>query len=66
MKATTTSRWTASGLAILALTGALSLGACSDGTNDVTNDPVDKSSTTPPEEGDNSGEMDQGGQADDN
>ncbi|HWJ12054.1 MAG TPA: hypothetical protein VNS46_21915 [Nocardioides sp.] len=46
---------------------ALSLSACSDNhVNDVTNDPVDDSSTTPPEEGDNAGEEDTGGVNDDN
>jgi hypothetical protein len=44
---------------------ALGLTACED-TDDVTNDPVDHSSTTPPEEGDNGGEEDTGGVNDDN
>ena len=45
---------------------ALGVSACSDNTDDVTNDPVDHSSTTPPEEGDNGGEQDTGGANDDN
>jgi hypothetical protein len=56
-------RWTAAGFALCAVLG---LGACSEDTNDVTNPPVDEASTTPPEEGDNSGEEDQGGEIDDN
>ena len=54
-------RW-AAGLAILA---ALSLPACGDNSkDDVTNPPVDDSSTTPPEEGDNASEQDTGGEVD--
>ncbi|HWJ66005.1 MAG TPA: hypothetical protein VNT31_04975 [Nocardioides sp.] len=37
----------------LALTAVLGLGACGEDVDDVTNDPVDDVSTTPPEEGDN-------------
>lgn len=56
-------RWTTACFALLAV---LTLGACGDNTDDVTNDPVDDVSSTPPEEGDNSGEEDQGGTVDDN
>lgn len=59
-------RWTVAGLALGA---ALTLGACSDenDTGDEVTDPVtDQASTTPPEEGDQGGEEDTGGEMDDN
>ncbi|WP_435768830.1 hypothetical protein [Nocardioides sp. SYSU DS0651] len=58
------SRWSAAGLALVA---ALTLGGCGDDSqNDVTNDPVDDRSSTAPEEQDQGGEEDRGGEVDDN
>ena len=61
----TARRWS---VAALALGAVLTMGtACSEeDKDDVTNDPVDQSSSTPPEEGDNGGERDTGGEIDDN